>query len=80
MDNHRSFILCVLMLACAKAQATEGFWNRLQLHGFASQAVVQTSDNRWFGDSDGTSFDFTEIGLNASLRVNPKVLFASQIL
>ncbi|HBG94268.1 MAG TPA: hypothetical protein DDY14_02860 [Chromatiaceae bacterium] len=68
------------MLACAKAQATEGFWNRLQLHGFASQAVVQTSDNRWFGDSDGTSFDFTEIGLNASLRVNPKVLFASQIL
>jgi hypothetical protein len=55
-------------------------WERLQIHGFASQGVVQTSDNNWFGDSPNTSFDFTEIGLNASLQLDPKILLSAQIL
>jgi hypothetical protein len=70
----------LLMLACSAAQAAESLWDRLQIHGFASQAVLQTSDNRWFGNSDQTSFDFTEIGLNASMRLDPKLLLAGQVL
>jgi hypothetical protein len=52
----------------------------MQLHGFASQAVVNTSDNRYFGNSPSTSFDFTELGINASYRVDPRLLFSGQIL
>lgn len=53
---------------------------RLQLHGFASQVVLQTSDNRYFGESTKTSFDFTELGLNASFQAQPEILLAGQIL
>jgi hypothetical protein len=63
-----------------KQQLNPTLWDRVQLHGFASQAVVYTSDNRWFGDSPDTSFDFTEIGLNGSLLANPGLLFAAQVL
>jgi hypothetical protein len=52
----------------------------LQLHGFASQAMVKTSANRFYGDSPDGSFNFTEIGLTASWRLNPRLLFAGQLL
>jgi hypothetical protein len=61
-------------------QKQQTIWDRTQLHGFASQAVIRTSDNRWFGDSPDTSFDFTEIGLNASMRVSPAFLLSGQVL
>jgi hypothetical protein len=61
--------------------AARGFLaERLRIHGFASQAAVQTSANRYYGDSTDTSFDLTELGLNASLRLNPRLLLAAQIL
>jgi hypothetical protein len=63
-----------------KQQLEPTLWDQLQLHGFASQAVVHTSDNRWFGDSPNTAFDFTEVGLNGSLLANPRLLFAAQVL
>ena len=68
------------MLASITGRAAESLWERLQIHGFASQTALQTSDNRWFGDSDTTSFDYTEIGVNASFRANTKLLLAAQIL
>lgn len=70
----------VLLLISSAVVAEESPWERLQIHGFASQAVVKTSDNRYFGNSLGGSFDFTELGLNASFQLNPKVLFAGQVL
>lgn len=53
---------------------------RFHWNGFASQAFVHTSDNRFFGDSDDGSFDFTEIGLNGSYLVSPKLRLAGQVL
>lgn len=53
---------------------------RLQIHGFASQAAIHTSANRYYGDSPDTSFDLTEIGLNASFRFNPRLMLAMQVL
>lgn len=53
----------------------------LQIHGFASQAYITTSDNDVFGNSDkGGSFGFTEAGLNASMRPLPRLLVSAQML
>ncbi|MCF7983581.1 MAG: OprO/OprP family phosphate-selective porin [Thiohalocapsa sp.] len=73
-------IVALLLGWLGSADAAESYWERIQIHGFASQALVYTSDNRWFGDSPDTSFDFTEIGLNASLRLHPRLLFSGQAL
>ncbi|MCF1183008.1 hypothetical protein L0E83_06080 [Marichromatium gracile] len=69
----------VLALYClpSLAWATEP---ALQLHGFASQALVWTSDNRFFGDSPDVSLDFTELGLNGSWRADPRLLLAAQVM
>ncbi len=53
----------------------------LQIHGFASQSYITTSDNDVFGNSDkGGSFGFTELGLNASLRPLPRLQISAQML
>jgi hypothetical protein len=67
-------------LGFSPAQAFEFAEGKLHLNGFASQAAVNTSDNRYFGNSPNTSFDFTELGLNASYQMNSKVLFSGQVL
>ena len=54
--------------------------NRLQIHGFASQALIFTTDNNFFGNSDHGSADFTELGLNASFQLSPKIRLAGQLL
>tara|TARA_R110002073_G_scaffold183788_4_gene342034 strand:+ start:973 stop:2247 length:1275 start_codon:yes stop_codon:yes gene_type:complete len=53
-----------------------------QIHGFASQSYINTTGkNDVFGDSSGDgSFNFREIGLNASYRPLPNLQFALQIL
>jgi hypothetical protein len=54
--------------------------SRFHWNGFASQAFVHTSDNRFFGDSDNGSVDFTEIGLNGSYLLSPRLRLAGQVL
>ncbi|CRI65577.1 conserved exported hypothetical protein [Thiocapsa sp. KS1] len=76
--------LCVAaLLTClapSRAPALELVDGKLQVHGFASQAVLKSTDNNYFGNSPGTSFDFTEIGLNASYQSTPSLLFSGQLL
>jgi hypothetical protein len=67
-------------LASVNALASGFERDQLQIHGFASQAMVYTSDNQYFGDSTKTSFDFTELGLNASFQATSRVLLSSQVL
>ena len=46
--------LVITLLAAAGAagvHAEESVWDSLQIHGFASQGAVNTSANRFFGDS-----------------------------
>jgi len=52
----------------------------LQIHGFLTQAYVQTTDNQFFGDSEDGSFDFRELGVNASYRFNPNLMTSAQLL
>lgn len=78
-------ILLTLMTALATCDvfSDELSWpDTLQIHGFTSQAyILTTDDNDFFGNSedDGT-FDFRELGINASLRPFPKMLVSAQLL
>lgn len=72
----------VVMGLSAPAQSDEHALDTLQVHGFLSQALVVTDDNNFFGQSsqDEGSIEFTEIGLNVSLRPHQDVLVAAQVL
>jgi len=72
--------LSILGPVSASAEEASSIWDGLQVHGFASQAAVRTSDNRFFGNSPETSFEFTEIGVNASLPLNSHTLLSGQLL
>ena len=80
MGIRRLVITLLAAFSAAGLHAEESVWDRLQIHGFASQGAVNTSDNRFFGDSNNTSFDFTELGVNASLQFNPSILLSAQLL
>jgi hypothetical protein len=58
--------------------------NGLQVHGFLSQGYIKTTDtkNDVFGDSSSGkgSFDFREIGVNASHRPMTNLQFSMQLL
>ncbi len=57
--------------------------HNLQIHGFASQSWLMSSDkNNFFGksSSDNGSFDFRELGLNASMRPLSRLQFSAQML
>ena len=75
------FIILVLLFFDAVPCLPFELADNLQLHGFISQGYVITSDNKFCGDSDDNgSFDFREIGLNASYRPVPSLQFSAQAL
>ncbi len=69
----------LLSLAASHVEARpSGPW---QIHGFISQAVITTSDNNFFGETDDRgSPEFGEIGLNTSARLGKRLQFAAQAL
>jgi hypothetical protein len=80
MLNRASTLALLAAVVSTPAAALNFRDGTVQIHGFASQALVRTSANRWFGDSPDTSFDFTEIGINASYQSTPNLLFSGQVL
>jgi hypothetical protein len=75
----------ILMLVCgmssiAFGQAPESMDHSLQIHGFLTQAYVKTTGNQFFGDSEDGSFDFRELGVNASYRLHPNLMASAQLL
>ncbi len=81
-SNHcrHLLILISLMSAGAWAGGLELADHRLQVHGFLTQAFVKTTENRFFGDSEDGSFEFRELGINASYRITPKLMASAQLL
>ena len=53
----------------------------VQIHGFASQGFVHTSDNNWLTmyTSDFGSGEFTEFGANASMQVTDQLRIGAQL-
>lgn len=67
-------------LAVSPAGAVE-LGQGVQAHGFFSQSLVHTSDNRVGGDSDdGVAADMREVGANLSWRPNADWLLSGQVL
>ncbi|HEY6044421.1 MAG TPA: hypothetical protein VIU43_05945, partial [Nitrosospira sp.] len=78
------FAVPTLLWGCAaygqKLPIPQDLPQNLQIHGFASQSWLKSSDNNVFGksSSDSGSFDFREIGLNASMRPLNNLQFSVQ--
>ncbi len=73
------FIAAVQVSTCAHAFEWDD--GKGQVHGFLSQGMVASSHNNFYGESsDGVSWDFREIGLNASYRLNPGIQFSGQVM
>lgn len=66
------------MMLSLPAQAVELAEN-VDVHGFVSQAYIDTSANNFFGQSEGGSFDFRELGVNGFWQVGPNLNFAAQV-
>ncbi len=72
-------VAAILGLWWVAGFAEEPLWRKsMQFHGFLSQGFVLTSANRWFGDSENGSLDFTEAGLNFSFRPAGPLRLAAQ--
>lgn len=54
--------------------------SNFQIHGFATQTFIDTSDNKFFGDTEDGSFEFRELGINASYRPRSDLMFSGQIV
>ncbi len=76
----RAWVAAVGLLVACESGHAEGWQSDLQLHGFATQGFVHTSDNSFFGDSEDGSFEFTELGVNASYKAAANVRLAGQLL
>jgi len=75
------FLYLLLYLTSAIATAESSDWlDNLQIHGFASQAFMLTTDNDFYGDSDHGSAAYTEFGINSSLQLSSKFRVAGQLL
>jgi len=72
--------LFIGMSSTVSAEANSHWSERIQTHGFASQALIFTTDNNFFGDSEHGSADFTELGLNASFKLSPNIRLAAQLI
>lgn len=71
--------ILLLALAGAGIASAQGF-DELQVHGFATQGYIETSDNRFFGDSQDGSLDFRELGINATLQATLDLRLSGQLL
>ena len=72
------FLWC--LSGISKSHAVELF-DKVQIHGFASQSMFVTSGNNMFGPSSSKpNFDFTELGINGSWLPAPNLRFAMQVL
>lgn len=77
--GRRELLLSAMLLLASPSQAEWKLPESFQVHGFASQAFIVTTDNNFFGDSrDNGTFDFRELGINASWRILPKLQIAAQ--
>lgn len=62
--------LAALCLSILSSNLAAWCCDDIDIHGFISQGVIKSSDNKYFGDSDDTMFDFHEVGLNFSTQVS----------
>jgi hypothetical protein len=81
LNKPLSFLLTTAAALFSAAASAQELGDGVQAHGFISQSVVLTSDNKVGGNSDsGPAFDLREMGANLSWRPNPDWLLSGQVL
>jgi len=69
----------ILLVVCVEPAVADAFED-LEVHGFVTQGFVKTTANNFFGDSENGSFEFTEIGVNATLQPTADIRLSGQVL
>lgn len=67
-----------LITLCLFFASSQVFSEALKIHGFVSQGVIQASDSNFVNDEGDATFKLTEIGVNASYRINSSLRVAGQ--
>ena len=74
--------LGALLFLGGSAQAEDDIWSTAQVHAFGSQSWLKSNRNDFFGptSSSGGSWDFTELGINGSIRPLNNLQLSGQII
>ncbi|MES2364705.1 MAG: hypothetical protein V4563_02335 [Pseudomonadota bacterium] len=84
MNRPNIKVRAVMLLALAghgMNASADSLPDGVQIHGFASQAMISTNHNNFFGNTENkTGFDFTELGANVSWRFNPSLQLSAQAI
>ncbi|MGZ8097187.1 MAG: hypothetical protein ACXWUD_13185, partial [Methylosarcina sp.] len=75
--NHKILIAVLSLGMASDVLALEWHNGDWQVHGFLSQGFNFTTDNQVFGTSKDGSFDFTELGINGSVKLTPNLLISA---
>lgn len=73
-------IRLVCLLTLTQQANANGWLDSFQYQGFLGQGLVASDDNNFYGNSSDVSLQFTEIGLNASVRPMPRLQLSGQLL
>lgn len=73
--NRYSFYLILLLGVVTSSIVTA---EEISWHGFIAQGVIKADKNNFVEDDGSTSLKLTEIGLNASYRINSRLRVAGQ--
>jgi len=74
-------MLAPYLLTGTVLASDDSMWEKtFQYHGFITQGLIKTDENRFFGHSDTGSAALTEIGINASSRTSNNILLSAQVL
>lgn len=75
------WMLVFSVFVSSTAGAVDMQGGKLQLHGFITQGMVNTTGNNFLGKSrDEISYDFREVGLNATYRALPQLQISTQLI
>lgn len=80
MKTIKNFILTTLIFGFSTGNCLAIELLGIDLHGFASQGYIKTTDNNFFGETIDGTFDFNEVGLNFSKDFTDKLHMGFQIL
>ena len=74
--NH-CLALLLTTFCCIGVLATE-LNNKLQVHGFVAQGIIDVNGSDFVNDDEDLSFELTDIGINASYQFSPDIRIAGQ--
>jgi hypothetical protein len=80
MRYTRMVVVVLLMGLAGPASAEEaGLLARIEFHGFVSQGFLVSTENNYLADSEGGSFQFSEVGLNATVELSDELRAGLQL-